>query len=81
MTLPQFFFKRKELIKDPIPTLGKILKQYIRSVLYIAGTGIIPSVAYCHVMPLRGGALWDPTTPIICFSLGMLGFFIEPISR
>ena len=84
--LPQVVMKRQKLWTDTKSTTLNILKQYLRSTVYIAITGIIPSVALCHLIPLFGGmkkgaARLTRFMVITCFSLGMLGFFCEPTSK
>ena len=79
LVIPQLFLKWKRLMNEPIPTLKSIFKQYLRSCIYIALCSIIPFPAACHLIQMRGMKFEYFGNVFICFSLGMLAFFFEPI--
>lgn len=66
---------------DTFNKIKKVLEKFVRATCYIAWAGTVPWVMLCIVSRfglIKKGAFWTET---ICYSAGMLGIFLEPLSK
>ncbi|CDW84220.1 UNKNOWN [Stylonychia lemnae] len=78
--IPTIIFKHKQLRKDPIPTLKRMLINYIRSVLFLTLACALPPILQCYTSKLFGRTNRDASLLSLTIS-SIVGVFFETVQR